>query len=275
MLTSCIWVRAICHPIGQSQEDVVGDVTLWQENTRNSNMLDFSSGCRRVSQIKHHCYTGRFKFAGQDLNVRKLSRFHVKHSVWRQQTLWLGGGGDTRNTVEDKVQAEGISLAALPLPFNSTSCPKRRVVLSENTVSVWCYPPTLGSARRLAHTRKHPLVRLLLQSATLVSQEAAGNIAAPWLCFPLMVGLLLFYFFFHPTALFVDFIAVALSFQCVFFCSTSVEAFWVFYHCYKCLLATILFGYMKAGLIYTPLGLKAESKCQYENSKANPPNIQK
>lgn len=160
-------------------------------------MQDFLSGCRGVSQVKHHCYTGRFKFAGQDLNVRELAWFHVKHSVWRQQTLWLGVGwrGDTQNTVADKVQAEGISLAALPLPFNSTSCPKRCVVSSENTVSVWCYPPALGSARRLAHTRKHPLVRLLLQSVTLVSQEAAGNIAAPWLCFPLMVGLFSFKLF--------------------------------------------------------------------------------
>lgn len=62
-------------------EDVVGHVTLCQRDTRNSNMLDFSSGCRGVSWIKPHCHTGRFKFAGQELNVRKLARIHVNHSV--------------------------------------------------------------------------------------------------------------------------------------------------------------------------------------------------
>lgn len=227
-----------------------------------------------MSQIKHHCHTGRFKFAGQDLNVGKFAGIHVKHSVWRQQTLWLRvGGGDTQNTVADKVQVEGISLAALPLPFNSTSCPKRCVVSGENTVSVWCYPPALGSARRLAHTWKHPLVRLLLQSVTLVSQEAAGNIAAPWFCFPLMVGLFSFKRF-----IVLRFLPYRLTFRhaysCCSFISMCLLRFWIsrgllgWGHCHKCLLATILFGYMK-------VGLKAESKCQYENDKTNLPNIQK
>lgn len=72
-------------------EDVVGDVALCQRNTRNSNMLDSPSGCRGVSQIKDHCHTGRLKFAGQDLNVGKLSLNSCK--TQRVEAADSHGGG--------------------------------------------------------------------------------------------------------------------------------------------------------------------------------------
>lgn len=49
-----ISVRALCHPIGRCRRTPCRGCWTRQEDTKNSDMLDFALGCRGASQMQQH-----------------------------------------------------------------------------------------------------------------------------------------------------------------------------------------------------------------------------